>query len=144
MARAKAEAQHDQRTREGHGRDPVRQTTERFAEVEHEGIQRTVTASQTAATGALRTGDALAKGAQEVTAACARYTDEVMRYTSEASQALIRARTFTEILEVQGNLLRSNLEAFFALSTRIAEATSRMATRPIEALRQTSAEQRRG
>jgi hypothetical protein len=64
-----------------------------------------------------------------------------MRYTSEASQALLRARTFVEILEVQGNLLRNNLQAFLEQSARIAEATSRMGTRPIEALQQTTAEQ---
>jgi hypothetical protein len=136
MARSKAEAQHDQRIIEKErGSDHARQPTERFAGVGHEGIQRTATASQNAANGAFRTGDALANGAREITEAWARYTEDVMRQTSEASQALLRARSFTEVLEVQGNLLRNNLQAFLEQSARIAEATSRMATRPFEALR---------
>ena len=44
-----------------------------------------------------------------------------MRHTSEASQALLRARTFTEILEVQAKLLRENMQAFLDQSVRIAE-----------------------
>ena len=44
-----------------------------------------------------------------------------MRHTSEASQALLRARTFTEILEVQAKLLRENKLAFLDQSVRIAE-----------------------
>jgi len=43
------------------------------------------------ASGAGRMGSALAEGAQEITAAWARYAEEVMRHTSEASQALLRA-----------------------------------------------------
>jgi len=63
-----------------------------------------------------------------------------MRHTSEASQALLRARTFNEMLEVQANLLRDNMQAFLEQSARIAEAASRMATRPFEALKETSAQ----
>lgn len=66
--------------------------------------------------------------------AWARYVEEVMRHTSEASQALLRARTFTEILEVQAKLLRENKLAFLDQSVRIAEWASRMATRPRESV----------
>jgi hypothetical protein len=65
-----------------------------------------------------------------------------MRNTSEASQALLRARDFTEMLDVQGHLLRNNLQAFLEQSARVAEAASRMATRSFEASRQTTQEQR--
>jgi hypothetical protein len=51
----------------------------------------------------------------------ARYTEEVMRHTSEASQALL----------------------FLAHSAGIAEAASRMTMRSFDALGQTSAEQTR-
>ncbi len=44
-----------------------------------------------------------------------------MRHTSEASQALMRARTFNEMLEVQAKLLRDNMQAFLDQSVRIAE-----------------------
>ncbi len=67
-----------------------------------------------------------------------------MRHTSEANQALLRARTFTEILEVQAKLLRENMRAFLNQSVRIAELASRMATRPMEALKEASSGQPRG
>ena len=66
-----------------------------------------------------------------------------MRHTNEASQALLRARTFTEILEVQAKLLRENMQAFLDQSVRTAESASRVATRPTEALRDASSEQPR-
>ena len=96
-----------------------------------------------AASGAARSGSALAEGAQEITAAWARYAEEVMRHTSEASQALLRAQTFNEMLEVQARLLGDNIQSFLDQSTRIAEAASRMASRPFVAPTEASAEQAR-
>jgi hypothetical protein len=55
-----------------------------------------------------------------------------MRHTSEAGQALLGARTFTEILEVQAKLLRGNMQVLPDQSVRIAESAGRMATRPLE------------
>jgi hypothetical protein len=46
----------------------------------------------------------MADCAQEITAAWARYTEEVMRHSSEASRALLRARSFSEIFEVEAEL----------------------------------------
>lgn len=138
---ARTEAQHAQEQFEKErGNETARIQTERIAEVGREGIRQAATGSKVAAEGVLRTGSALADGAQEITAAWARYAEEVMRHTSEASQALLRARNFTEILDVQANLLRNNMQAFLEQSNRIADAASRMATRPFEALRQTNAE----
>ena len=67
-----------------------------------------------------------------------------MRHTSEASQALLRARTFTEMLEVQAKLLRDNMQSFVNQSGRIAEAAGRMATRPLGDLREASGDKIRG
>jgi len=91
-----------------------------------------------------RSGSAVADCAQEIRAAGARYGEEVVRHTSEASRALLRARTFNEMLEVQAKLLRDNMQAFLDQSARIAESASRMATRPLEALKEASSEQSRG
>ena len=63
---------------------------------------------------------------------------------AEPSRALLRARTFNEMLEVQAKLLRDNMQAFLDQSARIAESASRMATRPLEALKEASSEQSRG
>ena len=66
-----------------------------------------------------------------------------MRHTSEASQAPLRARTLKEMLEVQSKPLRDNMQAFLDQSVRISESASRMATRPLEALKEASSEQNR-
>jgi hypothetical protein len=118
------------------GRDgeAVRRQTERAVEVGTEQMQKAAEASAAAASGTLRAGSAVASDAQEITAAWARYAEEVMRHTSEASQALLRAHTFAEMLEVQAKLLRDNMQSFVDQSARIAEAAGRMATRPFNAL----------
>ena len=89
---------------------------------------------------ALRAGAAIAGDIREIAAAWSRYAEEVRRHTSEASQALLRARTFTEMLEVQAKLLRDNMQSFVDQSARIAEAAGRMATRPFNALKETRGE----
>ena len=66
-----------------------------------------------------------------------------MRHTSEASQALLRARNFTEILAVQAKLLRENIQALLDQSVRIADSASRMATRPFEEMSAASTERPR-
>ena len=64
-----------------------------------------------------------------------------MRHTSEANQALLRARTFKDLLEVQTNLVRASMESFHDQNLKIAETTSWMAMRPLDALKQTTVEQ---
>ena len=64
-----------------------------------------------------------------------------MRHTSEANQALLRARTFKDLLEVQTNLVRASMESFHDQNLKIAETASRMAMRPLDALKQTTVEQ---
>ena len=101
-------------------------------------MQQATEASAAAATGTLRSGSAIASDAQEITAAWTRYAEEVMRHTSEARQALLRARNFSEMLEVQAKLLRDNMQSFLDQSAKIAETASRMATRPFDALKEAS------
>ena len=64
-----------------------------------------------------------------------------MRHTSEANQALLRARTFKDMLEVQTNLVRASMQSFHNQNLEIAETTSRMAMRPLDALKETTVEQ---
>jgi hypothetical protein len=143
MARSKTAAQHDQRISEKEReREAARQRTESFAEIGREEKEQTATGQRGALNGTLRTGSTLANGAQEITSAWARYAEDLMRNTSEASQALLRARNFTEILEVQTHLLRNNLQALLEQSARVAEAASRMAMASFEASRQTTQEQK--
>jgi hypothetical protein len=119
------------------------QQAERLAKLGRQGVRQAADASTAAASAAQRSGSAVAECTQEITAAWARYAEEVMRHTSEASQALLRARTFTEILEVQAKLLRENMQAFLDQSVRIAESASRMATHPLEELKAASTERLR-
>jgi hypothetical protein len=141
MARSKTAAQHDQRISEKEReREPPRQRTESFAEIGREEKEQTVTGQRGALNGTLRTGSALANGAQEITSAWARYAEDLMRNASEASQALLRARN--EFLEVQTHLLRNNVQSFLEQSARLAEAASRMAMPSFKASRQTTEEQK--
>jgi hypothetical protein len=90
---------------------------------------------------ALRVSSAIAGDIQEIAVAWARYAEDVVRHTSEASQALLRARTFKAMLEVQAKLLRDTMQSFHDQSLKIAETASRMATRPHDALKEASVEQ---
>jgi hypothetical protein len=117
----------------GRDGDAVRRQTERVVEVGSEQMRKATEASAAAASVTLRAGSAVASDAQEITAAWARYAEEVMQHTSEASQALLRARTFSEMLEVQAKLLRDNMQSLVDQIARIAEAAGRMATRPFNA-----------
>ena len=118
------------------GSQAAQRETERLGELGRQGVRQAASAAQ-------RSGSALGECAQEITAAWARYAEEVMRHTSEASHALLRARTFNEMLEVQARLLRDNMQAFLDQSVRIAESATRMATRPVEAMKEASSQQTR-
>jgi hypothetical protein len=143
MARSKTAAQHDERISEKEReREAPRQRTESFAEIGREEKEQTATGQRGALNGTLRTGSALANGAQEITSAWARYAEDLMRNASEASQALLRARNFPEFLEVQTHLLRNNVQSFLEQSARLAEAASRMAMPSFKASRQTTEEQK--
>jgi hypothetical protein len=85
----------------------------------------------------------LPDSAQEIAGAWARYAEEVMRHTSEASRALLSARTFSEMLEVQAKLMRDNMQAFIDQSVKVAQSASRLATRPFEALKEAGSDQTR-
>jgi hypothetical protein len=99
-----------------------------------------IAAAETAAAGRLlSSGSEAAGGAQEITAAWARYAERVMHHTSEASQALLRAQSFSEMLEIQAKLMRDNMQAFLDQSVAIAEAAGRMAKRPLEVLKDAGA-----
>jgi hypothetical protein len=125
------------------GSQEAQRQAERLAELGQQGVRQATDASTAAVSATQRSGSAVAECAQEITAAWARYAEEVMRHTSQASQALLRARTFNEMLEVQAKLLRDNMQAFLDQSVRIAESASRMATRPLEAVKEASSEQAR-
>ena len=113
------------------GGQAAQREAERLAELGQEGVHKATGASAAALSAAQRSGSAVADCAQEITAAWARYAEEVMRHTSEASRALLHARTFNEMLEVQAKLLRDNMQAFLDQSVRVAESASRIATRPL-------------
>jgi hypothetical protein len=84
---------------------------------------------------------AIAGDTQAIAVAWARYAEEVVRHTSEASQARLRAHTFKEMLEVQAKLRRDTMQSFHDQIVEIAETASRMATRPHDALKEASIEQ---
>lgn len=109
-------------------------TQHRPAGFAQESVRQAGDASAAAASSAVRSGSAIAECAQEITTAWTHYAEDVMRHTSEASGAMLRARTFNEMVEVQAKLMRDNMQAFLDHSVKIAEAAGRMATRPLAGL----------
>lgn len=105
---------------------------ERIAAEGRQGLQQATRAAETEAKAALRSSATVADGVREIAQTWAHYAEEVMRHSSQASQALLRCRSWNEVLEVQADLLRDNMHAFLDQSARVAEIGSRMATRPLE------------
>ena len=115
----------------------VRRQAENLSEIGREAARQAADASAAAASGLARSNSSVTDCAQEITGAWARYAEEIMRHSTEASRALLRSRSFSELLEVQTQLLRDNLQAFLDQSLKVAEATSRIASRPFEAIKET-------
>src|SRR5579875_2973879 len=76
----------------------------------------------------------MADGVREIAAAWAHYAEAVMRHSAQAGQALLRCRSWNEVVSVQAGLLRDNMHAFLDQSARLAEIGSRIATQPLAAL----------
>jgi hypothetical protein len=121
----------------------VGRQAEGTAEIAREGAQQPTEASDASVRAAARSGTAIAEYAQEISTAWARYAEDIMRHTSEASRRLLRARSLSEVLEVQARLLGDNMQSFLDHSAKFAAAASRMAARPLEATREAGAEQAR-
>jgi hypothetical protein len=100
---------------------------------ESEAIGEAAAAGGKAATDA---GSALAAGFHDVAQAWADYAQQVMQRTTEATQALVKCRSFNDMLGVQAELMRGHLQAFLDQSTKLAEISNRMAARSLDALRE--------
>ena len=123
------------------GTQAAQHAAERVAALGEEGMRRVADAPIAATGSALRSGSAVADSAQEIANAWARYAEDVVRHTSEASRALLRARTFGEMLEVQATLLRDNMQAFLDQSAKVAASAGKLATRPFEVLTEATTKQ---
>ena len=77
----------------------------------------------------------VAAGLQDIAQAWADYAQQMMERTTEGTQALLKCRTFNDMLGVQAELMRGHLQAFLNQSTRLAEISNRMAARSIDAIR---------
>ena len=74
-----------------------------------------------------QSGNALAKGLQDVTREVVDRSQKRFQRNLEGLQALAHCRSVTDLLEVQSSLLRDNLEQTIENSRRIAELTIQMA-----------------
>ena len=84
---------------------------------------------------ATATGSAIAAGLHDISQAWTDYAQQVLERTTEATQALLKCRTFTDMLGVQAELMRGHLQAFLDQSTKLAEITNRMAARSLDVIR---------
>ena len=123
------------------GVEALRQQTERVGEIGREGARQASKTSAAAFRGATRTGLALADATEEIAGAWARYGEDVMRNTSEASRALLRSRTMSEMMQVQVAFVHDYMQSFLDQSARLTDTATRIVTRPFEVLREVSTEQ---
>jgi hypothetical protein len=79
-------------------------------------------------------GSAVAAGLQDIAQAWVNYAQQVMDRTTEATESLLKCRSFNDMLGVQAELMRGHLQAFLDQSTKLAEITNRMAARSIDAI----------
>ena len=80
-------------------------------------------------------GSAVAGGLQDIAQAWMDYAQQVMDRTTEATESLLKCRSFNDMLGVQAELMRGHLQAFLDQSTKLAEITNRMAVRSMDAIR---------
>lgn len=123
--------------------EAARVQTEQLAAQAQEGVRQAGAASAAGADAALRSGSAVTQGVQDIATAWARYGEEVMRQTADAGRALMTCRSLPEMIEVQAQLLRGNLQAFLDQSSKIAEIAGRIAARPFDATRQAGSDRPR-
>ena len=100
---------------------------------------------ETAAAGEKATvdaGSAVAAGLQDIAQAWVDYARQVMDRTSAATEALLKCRSFNDMLGVQAELMREHLQAFLDQSSKLAEITNRMAARSIEAIGEAARQER--
>ena len=79
-------------------------------------------------------GSAVAAGLQDIAQAWVDYAQQVMDRTTEATESLMKCRSFNDMLGVQAELMRGHLQAFLDQSTKLAEITNRMTARSIDAI----------
>src|SRR5215472_11963742 len=119
------------------------QQIERVEETGREAARQASETSAAAFRGAARTGFALADATEEIVEVWTHYAEDMMRNTSQASQALSRSYNIFDVMEVQIALVHDNMRSFLDQSAKLALTASRMATCPFEAVRELSADQAR-
>lgn len=100
---------------------------------------------ETAAASSKATVDAgagVAAGLQDIAQAWVDYAQQVMDRTTEATESLLKCRSFNDMLGVQAELMRGHLQAFLDQSTKLAEITNRMAARSIDAIGEVAGRER--
>jgi hypothetical protein len=117
------------------GAEALRQQTERIGETGHEGTGPARETSAAAITRAGRISSGFADGTQEIVGVWERYAQDLLHNSSEAREALFRARTLTAMMQVQANLMRGNLQSFFSHWSRLTDVATRLGLRPLEAFR---------
>ncbi|MBV8888595.1 MAG: phasin family protein [Alphaproteobacteria bacterium] len=134
-AAAAAEAAKDQAGRViEQGRDIAASAIQQGTEHARQAGEAARTAATAGAKAATQSGSAFAEGVEDIAQAWSTYAGEVMRRTTEASRSMLQTRSPADMLSIQAELMRSHLEAFLSHSSRVAEITSRMAMRSLNAI----------
>ena len=87
-------------------------------------------------------GSAVATGLQDISQAWVDYAQQMMQRTTEATESLLKCRSFNDMLAVQAEVMRGHLQAFLDQSSKLAEITNRMAARSIDVIGEVAGRQR--
>jgi hypothetical protein len=83
---------------------------------------------------------ALADATEEIVEVWTHYAENVMRNTSQATQALSRSYNIFDVMQVQIAFVHDIMRSFLDQSVKVADTASRMVTRPFEVIREVNAE----
>jgi hypothetical protein len=119
----------------------VRQRAARVEETGREAARQAIETSAAVFRGAAHTGLALADATEEIVEVWTHYAEDLMRNTSQASQALSRSCNIFDVMQVQIALVHDSMRSFLDQSAKLADTTSRLVTRPFEVLREERTEQ---
>jgi hypothetical protein len=123
------------------GVEALRWQTERAEQTGREAARQASATPAAAFLGATRTGFALADATEEIVEVWTHYAEDVMRNTSQASQALSRSYNIFDIMQVQIALVHDNMRSFLDQSAKLVATASRMVTQPLEVVREISSQQ---
>ncbi|MBV8650761.1 MAG: phasin family protein [Alphaproteobacteria bacterium] len=119
---------------------------ERLSERQSEAMKRTTRAAEetmsAGATVMTRSGNAMARGWQDVGQTMMDYLQDTTRHNMEATESMLRCRTFGELMQAQSQYMRQSLDTMMQKSARISDISARMLSETAQPMAQLAGRER--